>query len=496
MLVPARRVLQGLNYEFAKLQSFFADSNVDGSAALSITASLQTLLNRELGGAAAIYAQVDRLDAALNEVNGLLDASAPDISADIGVIRAQLAGLKSVKVVTDLEQGWLAALERAQTMMIKMIGVSAIPAAAKKSISAKLVAWESGDLFGQAESTKIEGKAEVSTDVTAENLAAYLQDRFKEPGLKVTSFMPLAGGFGKHTIMFAVEGKALSGEFVMRRDMGDLPTIANDCHRGKDEYPVVKAAHARGFPAPDALWLDTEHKLLPGGDFFIMRRALGKLPGNFFGARTAVPPSLTDALADIMARLHTLPPLTELGDLTDSIRLDWWKLSKREATERYIRGWYELYLRSENMPSPSMIAIFGWLLDNLPDRAGPPSFLHGDIGFHNFLFHEDKLSAALDWEFAHIGDPAEELGMVKVTVGASIEWDQLMKRYIAGGGEPVDDKTLRYFQVWGYARNAAASNMCSMLFTNGNVNDLKLTFLPYAHFPNFIRFAQALIDGA
>ena len=234
MLVPARRVLQGLNYEFAKLQSFFADSNVDGSAALSITASLQTLLNRELGGAEAIYAQVDRLDAVLNEVNGLLDASAPDISADIGVIRAQLAGLKSVKVVTDLEQGWLAALERAQTMMIKIIGVSAIPAAAKKSISAKLVAWESGDLFGQAEASKTDGKGEVSTDVTAENLAAYLQDRFKEPGLKVTSFMPLAGGFGKHTIMFAVEGKALSGEFVMRRDMGDLPTIANDCHKGKD----------------------------------------------------------------------------------------------------------------------------------------------------------------------------------------------------------------------------------------------------------------------
>ena len=103
MLVPARRVLQGLNYEFAKLQTFFADSNVEGSAALSITASLQTLLNREMGGAAAIYAQVDRLDTVLNEVSGLLGASASDVSADISAIRTQLASLKSVNVVADLE---------------------------------------------------------------------------------------------------------------------------------------------------------------------------------------------------------------------------------------------------------------------------------------------------------------------------------------------------------------------------------------------------------
>ncbi len=71
-----------------------------------------------------------------------------------------------------------------------------------------------------------------------------------------------------------------------------------------------------------------------------------------------------------------------------------------------------------------------------------------------------------------------------------------MARYTAGGGEAVDEKTLRFFQVWAYMRNATASNLCSALFIKGHYNELKLTFLPVAHFPNFIRGAQALIDGA
>lgn len=96
----------------------------------------------------------------------------------------------------------------------------------------------------------------------------------------------------------------------------------------------------------------------------------------------------------------------------------------------------------------------------------------------------------------HIGDPAEELGYVKVTVGNSIDWDRLMARYIAAGGEPIDDKTLRFFPVWAYTRNATASNLASALFIHGHYDELELAFLPVAHFPNFIRGAQALIDAA
>ena len=53
------------------------------------------------------------------------------------------------------------------------------------------------------------------------------------------------------------QGKALAGDFVMRRDPGDNQSLLNDCHEVAREYPVIRAAFERGFPAPDALWLDT-----------------------------------------------------------------------------------------------------------------------------------------------------------------------------------------------------------------------------------------------
>jgi aminoglycoside phosphotransferase (APT) family kinase protein len=493
MLIPAQRLLQGLNVEFTKLQATFSDSGVDGSAPMAIASALMTLLNRELGGAATVRAQLAGLDAALASIAAPLSAASEQAAAEVEALRTRMATLKESNSLGELEQELRVALATLQTVLSRLNVEPGVPSASREAISHALSTWESADLLAQGASRARD--AAPPTEITRDNLEAYLRDRFAEPALAVTSFQPLAGGFGKQTILFAVEGKALGGELVMRRDMGERPTMANDCHLIRDEYPVIKAAHGRGFPAPEALWLDTEHKLLPGGDFIIMRKSLGRLPGNFFGAQGAVPASLTDTLADVMARLHTLPPLTELGDLTDAIRSERWSMSKGECTERYIRGMYELFLRSEHWASPALTAIYGWLLDNVPDRSGRPALLHGDIGFHNFLFEGEKLSAVLDWEFAHIGDPAEELGYVKVTVGNSIDWDRLMARYVAAGGEPVDDKTLRFFQVWAYMRNATASNLASALFIHGHYDELKLAFLPVAHFPNFIRGAQALIDG-
>lgn len=496
MLIPANRIFDALHSEFDKLRTLFSDSNIDGSAAQAIANGLLMLTNREFGGIVALQRRLDDLDTLAAEIGTMLGNADPEVSRTLTEVRRSVVDIKVLPSLVELEQGWRAALVQLQACVAAINASAVLPQAAKGAAQKALVAWESAYLKAQGFPLNTEDKQSGAFDITHDRLTAYLRDRFDEPTLEVTGFHPLAGGFGKQTVLFDVTGKALSGSFVMRRDIGSRPSVANDCHMIRDEYHVIKAVFERGFPAPDALWLDTEHRLLPGGDFIIMRRSSGKLPGNFFGARTAIPSNLTTALAEVMAQLHTIPPLTELGNLTDSIRTERWALTRGECTARYIRAWYELYLREEHTPSPGLTAIFGWLLDNVPDREGAPALLHGDIGFHNFLFDDDRLSVVLDWEFAHIGDPAEELGYVKVTVGGTIDWDQLMARYVAAGGEAVDEKTMRYFQIWAYARNAASANLISTLFANGHASDLKLAILPVVHIPHFIEAAQALIDAA
>ena len=57
-------------------------------------------------------------------------------------------------------------------------------------------------------------------------------------------------------------------------------------------------------------------------------------------------------------------------------------------------------------------------------------------------------------------------------------WNRLMRNYIAAGGDPVDDKTLRFFRVWAHVRNAAGSNLIAANFAAGLSDELKLAFLP------------------
>jgi aminoglycoside phosphotransferase (APT) family kinase protein len=140
-----------------------------------------------------------------------------------------------------------------------------------------------------------------------------------------------------------------------------------------------------------------------------------------------------------------------------------------------------------------MMALFGWLLDHIPDSAGTPSLLHGDIGFHNLLLDDGKLSAVVDWEFGHIGDAAEDLAYVRNTLGEQIDWDAFIAAYLAAGGPDVSPQRLQFFQVWGHLRNACASNLVSAKLYSRQVDDLKGIVLPHLYIPQFMQMAQALI---
>jgi aminoglycoside phosphotransferase (APT) family kinase protein len=486
MLASTQRITSALAHEFRKLLPRLSDSGTDGSAAQAIMHGLTLLQERDRNGEAWSRetladrrATLDRLKATLPEdaeVRHLIEAAA----------QAGASG--------PVADEWHKLASANETLAMALNRLPLTPAQ-RVDLCAAMVDWEAGALSRDL-GTDGGSATAPDTEISKERLEAYLRTRFDDPALAVDVFQPLAGGFGKETIIFSAEGKALSGQFVMRRDLGKSVSLTNDCHEISREYPVVRALHKKGFPAPDALWLDTEHSDLPGGDFVVMRRSPGTLGGSFFGAQAAIPPSIGGALADIAARLHALPPLEELGDVASFIRPDLWTLSRGEAARRYIEGWYDYYLSEAHCPSPALASIYGWLLDNVPDRPGRPSMIHGDIGFHNFLFQDGALSAVLDWEFAHIGDPAEELGYIRLTVGAGLDWPDFMARYVAAGGDPVDERTLHFFQVWGFARNASAANIVISRFNRGVVDDLKLSVLPHHHYTKFLRGAHALIASA
>ena len=492
MLLPSEHVLASLAVEFNRLRSQLTDG--EASALQSIGAGLALLIHREHGDVPKVREQIARLIGALNAAVALLpaDSSSRHAAQSITVSLEQASRLDNLR---DMEMAWREDLQATETFSRQLAAETRLDATVRTRIGLSMNAWEIGDLQAPLQNTASSPReSAVSTEITAAALCAYLRERFSDPSIEVPMFRPLAGGFGKQTSLFDVTGQKFSGAYVIRRDSAK-PLVDNDCHHIDVEYSLIRALHERGFPSPDALWVDTEHALLPGGNFLIMRRTPGTAGGTIFTASGKVPRDLMQTLAGILARLHALPPMPALSNLTDSLNGALWNGPLDECVRRYIGGFRALFEREVHLPSAALPALFGWLLDNVPPMHGRPVLLHGDIGFHNFLFDDGKLTAVLDWEFAHLGDPAEDLAYASNTLGTALDTSAFLLEYKKAGGVDVDAKRLRFFKVWGQVRNACAANLAAAKLASGRADDLKLALLAHVYIPQFLGAAMKTIEA-
>ncbi len=106
------------------------------------------------------------------------------------------------------------------------------------------------------------------------------------------------------------------------------------------------------------------------------------------------------------------------------------------------------------------LATFGihWLRRNVPHEVERISILHGDAGVGNFLYVEDRMTGVLDWEWAHLGDPMEDLGSMCMHAGfhPAGNLPDVLKHYEAKSGIPVDIGKVKFYCAHLYARSVIA----------------------------------------
>jgi aminoglycoside phosphotransferase (APT) family kinase protein len=346
-------------------------------------------------------------------------------------------------------------------------------------------------LFASADAGQ-EPESTAGESLTEANLAAYLADVLSDTSVRVSNITALPGGFGKETTLFTLDSAKLSADLVMRRDPPADALAGLDCHAASHEFPLLRAVHARGFPAPEPLFFAAETALIRGPAFTIMRRVPGKVAGDATGGSGQVSPHLQRTLAGIVAHLHNVAPLTELAD-NPMLDRALWTMSAQDCTRAYIATWHREFTATRHSPAPVLQGLFHWLLAHVPSSDAATTLVHGDIGFHNLLFHEGELTAVLDWEFGHVGDPAEDLGYIRSVMGSSLDWNLFLDAY-RGGGRPVpSEERIAFFEIWSHARNAAASVMLTDQFETGRFRNIKFAALAMRYVPHFIARARALI---
>ena len=156
---------------------------------------------------------------------------------------------------------------------------------------------------------------------------------------------------------------------------------------------------------PTAHWMDPDGRCL-GAPSLVMQRVPGScdymvLNGpRPLGARLA----LARSFLELMAQIHAID--WQAKGLGDSLGVPAASPARVE-----LGSWEAEYRRVQIEPHPELDYVLGWLARAVP-AVEAIVLVHGDFKPGNALIEGESISAKLDWETAHLGDPLEDLGWV------------------------------------------------------------------------------------
>jgi aminoglycoside phosphotransferase (APT) family kinase protein len=297
--------------------------------------------------------------------------------------------------------------------------------------------------------------------LTLERLQNYLVQRFPgRPGLRVTSFKQLVGGFQKITVLFeTIDDSGRTESLVMRMEKNDK-FVDLDASDIRKEYDIVKFLHEAGVPVAEPFWLEEDATKL-GDRFFVSQR----VPGENFGTAVSAK-GITDDMArsyiEGIAQIHKIP----VSDAMRRLAIGRWAEfgNQDEHAKASMAYWrYQTWMKASN-PSPLTERLYNWLCDNIPHGDIPNCLIHCDYGPHNTLVHNGKLSAILDWESARIGDPAEDISWFLQSSGGQVDYGKALGWYEEFTGHRISEYRIRYYDVLGCLKIMVSNNSAEAMY--------------------------------
>jgi aminoglycoside phosphotransferase (APT) family kinase protein len=299
----------------------------------------------------------------------------------------------------------------------------------------------------------------------------------------ITDWLAARGLLGTVNRIHTVPGGRSKGTLLLDLADGDALVIRLDFAAAvtgtsvRYEYPVIAAAFRAGLPVPEPLAYEDSPDVI-GGRFILFRKVAGKAMGTLFASDAS--PAFCKQFAAALARLHSLDvdaagltTMLEFGDAANPVEA---LLDKREAE-----------YRNKVQPEPLIDAAFAWLREQLPTIGVERRLIHGDAALHNTMGEGDRLTALLDWEFAHLGDPAEDLAYCRFLVSKLLPWPEFMEAYRAAGGPEVSDARLSFFTIWRTLTLSVWTGMARQTYDSDADRDLRVAAIGHNTFPRQLR---------
>lgn len=242
---------------------------------------------------------------------------------------------------------------------------------------------------------------------------------------------------------------------------------------------AMQSLEGGDVPIPRAYWYSDDATIL-GAPFLFCEKVSGAAVVPWVSA--SEPPledgyrrRLGTGFIDALAALHRLdwrrqPIAAMAGDIDAG-----------NAAQRNVELYEQLIGRWAMRPYPLADWGIRWLKLHHP-TAPRVTVVHGDYRTGNFLEQGGQITAILDWELVHLGDPHEDLAWVSMPMykGGSpylcrlCEPEWFYERYAERSGIAVSMASVRYYQVFSLLKLAATHMAAARCFEEGRFNDMRM----------------------
>jgi aminoglycoside phosphotransferase (APT) family kinase protein len=284
------------------------------------------------------------------------------------------------------------------------------------------------------------------------------------PGARgIASLRRLSAGATLQTWSFdAMAGETVLHPLILRRSPGGLRSVESLSLEA--EADLIRVLDGSGVPVPTVV-----HTLAPVdnlGDGFLMTR----IEGETIARKVLRDPQFADVRPRLAAQFGTIRGAM---NRIDTARLPPLPFKPAEVIVARLLSRYDAL----GVARPVFDLAFRWLAQHAPAPLDKYLLVHGDYRNGNIIFGPEGVNAVLDWEVAHIGDPAEDLawistppwrfGQLDKPVGGLGSRQQLFDAYEAESGERVDPARVHYWEVMGSLRWGVSCASMLEWFTSG-----------------------------
>jgi aminoglycoside phosphotransferase (APT) family kinase protein len=291
----------------------------------------------------------------------------------------------------------------------------------------------------------------------------------------------LAGGASRaaYAMDIAVEKGEQAGDYptVLRLDLGGKIYEAS---LGRiEECRVLRQAKKGGVLVPRALWASDDPSVLER-DFVVLERIDGETIGTRIVQRVDLAEArrlLPEQMGRELAKIHAL----------EAAEMEFLPRPKgNESPAEAVLHRCRAELDKVGGAHPALEVGWRWLSDQAPE-CSESVFVHGDFRLGNFVVGPEGLRSVLDWEFASVGDPHEDLawpfvrdwrfGNDQLRMGGGSDGEDFLMAYEAASGRSVDRHALRYWEILGNFRWALGCLTQSHRHLSGRERSIELASL-------------------